>query len=767
LMDNPHKENREWIFPALILALAALLYSRSLFYGPVNWDDKLLRTGYYGAGLEPVELLNIFKPNFSGTYQPVRELTMALLAHQAEKSIWWPYHLVSLILYLGTIFFFYLAVKGIFSRIKGLESQEARRWGVVAATVIFALHPGHVESVAWLLGQKDVLAGFFYLGAFYFYSRSEIPTSKDQAFSLIFYFLALGSKPSAVSLPFVLFFYDRIFRPGLFRPPFQWRRAAIYSIYLLPAIAAVFYFLFYPALGGPTSGYGNLFLRWGKISGALAFSSWKLFLPVNLCLRYPAFSFAGYVDPKVYFYSLFALFILYWTAKSHLAGKHYIFFLIWALFALLPNANLALIRIERADRYYYLTSIGFSSLAGYGVARLRAGCTLSFVPALKGLLFTCLGSLALLTYSQIGYWSDGPTAWKRVLSIYPDLVLARVALGNSYLRNGEYDQALEAFNPLLESMVPNTEALKSAAHIYIQKGRKTKAFELLNLGTRVAPQDVDFMGALAGLCLEEGKNSEAEYLIRKWLQISPESRNAWSMLAELLRRQGKQSEAAGVYERILAKNPDDRESISRLAMVYLGEGLEKKAEGLLQRALNQRPDSRGIRLDLAYLYSRTGRENEAMEIYSHYGIDSLDLKGLEFMGASSFSRGDFGNSLKYFLEIARREPALARAFNNAGVVYERMGRIDEADSMYKKALELDPVYVDAFFNRGNVLSARGDLRSALGLYLKADSLSGGRDQDVVEELVKVFAALRDNDASRKYSEKLRALNSISKKSKNP
>jgi tetratricopeptide (TPR) repeat protein len=761
-MDNPRQENREWIYPALILVLAALLYSRSLFYGPVNWDDKLLRIGYYGAKLEPIDLLNIFKPNFSGTYQPVRELVMALLAHQAEKSVWWPYHLVSLIFYLGTILFFYLALKGIFSRIKGLESCQAKSWGLVAATGIFALHPGHVESVAWLLGQKDVLAGFFYLGAFYFYSRSEIPSAKDQAFSLLFYFLALGSKPSAVSLPFVLFFYDLIFRP-----PFQWRRTAIYSIYLLPAIAAVLYFLFYPALGGPASGYGNLFLRWGKISGALAFSSWKLFLPVNLCLRYPAFNLAGYTDPKIYFYSLLALFILYWTVKSHLAGKYYVFFLIWALFALLPNANLALIRIERADRYYYLSSIGFCSLAGYGVARLRASCTTPFIPVLKGLFFICLGSLSLLTYSQIGYWRDGPTAWKRVLSIYPDLVLARVALGNSYLHNGEYDQALEAFNPLLESMVPNTEALKSTAHIYLQKGQKTKAFELLSLGNRIAPQDEDFMGALAGLCLEEGKNSEAEYLIRKWLQISPESRNAWFMLAELFRRQGRQSEAAGTYERVLAKNPNDQESISRLAMVYLGEGLGEKAESILQQALNQWPGSRGIRLDLAYLYSRTGRENEAREIYSHCGIDSLDLKGLEFMGASSFSKRDFKNSLKYFLEIARREPALASAFNNAGVVYERMGRIDEADSMYKKALELDPVYVDAFFNRGNVFSARGDMRSALSLYLQADSLAKGWDKDVVGELVKTFAALGDNNAARRYSEKLRALDSLSKKVKNP
>ncbi|HUU29871.1 MAG TPA: tetratricopeptide repeat protein [archaeon] len=757
------RENRGLVYLALFLAVTALLYARSLNYGPVNWDDQLLRIEYWGENTDPGELLKVFKPKLSGTYQPVRELAMALLAGQGEKSSWWPYHLVSLVFYLATVLFFYLTVSLLLSRLNKFSDQEARLWGVVAATGFFALHPGHVEVAAWILGQKDALVGFFYLGAFFFYARRPAPSRGDLIFSLIFYYLALGSKPSAASLPFVLFFYDRIFRPGLFKPPYLGRLAAVYSLFMLPALPFFYYFLFHTTILTGKLGFDNPLLQLGKVCGAVSFSSLKLLLPLNLCLRYPAFRFESLSDPTLYLYPAFALFILYWAVSAYRKRKPYAFFILWALLALLPNSNLVPIRIERADRYYYLSSIGFCGLAGYWAAYIRSLSPRPFLPFIKAFIVLALACLAGLTYRQIAYWRDSPTAWGRVVSIYPDLTLGRVSLGKSYLKLGEYDQALEEYRPLLEQPVPNTEALKGAVRISLERGQKEKALDFSLVGHRLLPKDEFFLQALTILYLEEKNKERAENLILEWLEILPDSRRGWLMLVKLRSVQGRPAEAARALEQLIRIDPNDVEAYNGLAMLCAETGERQRAEGYLRQALDREPDSRLTWMNLAYLYSNTGRREEAVGIYSRYSLEALDLRGLEFMGALFFERGENERSLQFFLEMANRQPTLAKAFNNAGVVCERMGQYREADSMYLHALALDSSYVDAFYNRGNLLFALGDRKSALHHYQLADSLAGGADRDIVKSLANTFSVLGDTAQARMSAERLRRLDSSKKK----
>jgi hypothetical protein len=115
------KDNRiYWLSIIVILAATALVYSRSLNYGPVNWDDKLVRTDLHEDGIDSAGLRNILIPSMKGTYQPVRDLVTALLASQHKGSSWIAYHLVSLALYLGTIIFFYLTLRFLICRISGV-----------------------------------------------------------------------------------------------------------------------------------------------------------------------------------------------------------------------------------------------------------------------------------------------------------------------------------------------------------------------------------------------------------------------------------------------------------------------------------------------------------------------------------------------------------------------------------------------------------------------------------------------------------------------
>jgi len=740
-----------WLWIIVILAATALVYSQSLNYGPVNWDDRLVRTELHEEGINSASLRNILVPRMKGTYQPVRDLVTGLLAWQHKGSSWIAYHLVSLALYLGTIIFFYLTLRLLLCRINDLRGLRYWRWGAVAATGIFAFHPGHVEAAAWVSGQKDMLVAFFYLGSIYFYIRRESASRPGVILSLLFYFLALGSKPSAVSLPLALIFYDNIFRnPGRDWAPFL-KRLPVYLVYMFPAIAAVFYFSFTTASLGLGSGMKNILIQMGKISGALYFSAAKLILPVNLCLRYPGFQFEGLADPKTYLYPAAALLMIYWAAWCYLKRKPYALFIIWAILALLPNANLVPIRIERADRYYYLSSIGFCSLAGYAYAWLAGSLEDQLIPWLRGLLILMLISLGMLTFQQVGCWRDGPSAWGRAFELYPDLTLARVGLGHSYLRQGELDSALRIYQPLLERPVPNLEALKGAVDISIRRGQLEKAKKLLQIGHNLAPADEEFAESLARIYMEEGRYEDSEQIILNWLDSSPGSQRAWISLSRLRQRQGREKAAVQSLKEALEINPNNPEACNLLAMIYLRSEKIPEAEKLLQKALAAGRHSKITRLNLAFLYSRSGRREKAVEIYSRYPDRELDLRGMEFLGSYYFERNDLEAALRYFLLMAADDSTLPRAYNNAGVVYENMGRYAGADSMYLKAIALDSAYVDAYFNRGNLLFTLGDFISALHCYQRADSLSGGTDQAITGALIRTCSALGDTAQARRYA----------------
>jgi len=370
--------------------------------------------------------------------------------------------------------------------------------------------------------------------------------------------------------------------------------------------------------------------------------------------------------------------------------------------------------------------------------------------------------LGALTFKQVGYWRDGPSAWNRAFELYPDLTLARIGLGHSYLRQGNLDSALRTYRPLLERRVPNLEALKGAVDISIRRGQRENAKKLLQIGRSLAPADEVFCEGLSWIYMEEGRYEESEQLILDWLKLSPGSQRAWISLSRLRRNQDREKEAVRSLKEVMKINPNNSEAYNLLAMIYLGAGNVAEAEKLLEKALAIGRHSRITRLNLAYLYSRSARKEKAVGIYSRYTESELDLRGLEFMGSYYFEENELETALRYFFEMMDRDSTMPRAYNNAGVVFENMGSYQSADSMYLKAIALDSSYVDAFFNRGNLLFTLGDLRSALRHYQRADSLAGGADWAIIESLIKTYSALGDTVEARRYGARLRSLSAPGK-----
>lgn len=753
---QPQKNGRMVMLAAVLLATLAV-YARTVDYGLVNWDEPLAGVQLYQETPEFSGLVEALKPRLSATYQPVRALATALLAPYGARSNWVPYHAVSLLFYLATVLMLYLLTLRLLV-VTGIcrEKVEAAPWAVLAATV-FALHPSHAEVVAWVTGHKDTFVGFFYLGSLYFYIRRARPTFLDLTLCIVFYLLALGSKPSAVSLPLVLVAYDFLLRGRDGAKQWYAGRIVAYLFFFAPAVAAVVYFTGTTArVGELVAGIGALPAKLIKFTAAYGFSAVKLLLPVNLCLRYPAFSMRA-ADPSLYLHLITGVAVLGWTVRSVYRRTPSSFMLAWFALALLPNANLIRIQIERADRYYYLSSAAFAVLVSFGVFWLYRKLSGHRRLLLRGLTFCSLLLLAAVSWKQAGYWSDSISSWKHAHRLYPRLQLARLGLASSYLRSGELNEALRLYKPLLEGNRPNTRAIEGAMYISERRGDREQMAELARLGRMFAPGDDDFLSALARYYIQEQDTTAAREVVDDWILRRPNDPLARLNKAAVYLLEGDNAGAGSIYLNLIESHDYLPEPYLYLADMKIEAGEFERAEELYRRALATGLRTADTRLKLAALFELTGRAEEALEIYSRYDNVQLSMGGLEFMGAHYFGMGEYEQSFQYFQQIARRDSTLPSAWSNSAVVLQQLGRTTLADSFYQRAIALDSAYVDAYFNYGNLLMELGHPAGAAVQYLRADSLAGGMDLAVLRALTRALTASGDTAAAVRAAARAREL----------
>ncbi|MCE5273124.1 tetratricopeptide repeat protein [bacterium] len=690
--DNPDPSPAwdRWLWALLAAALA--VYLRGINYGLVNWDDALARRELFADGLSLAQVVRFFFPAGGTTWQPVRELATALLGVLPRAWGWAPYHVFSVGLFLGSVTLLYAFLRRLFARERFGLSAGTAALAALTGSLVFALHPSHTEVVAWTLGQKDVLVGFFFIACLYFYTRSEWPAGWERLLCLVCYGLALGSKPSAVSLPLVLAAYDRFFRPESLSGRRRGGTLVFYALLLLPAVAAGLYFIGTTARTGAVLTEGGLSGRLARAAGALAFSALKLVLPLNLVHRYPAFDFRGAADFRLWASLGVSAALLGVTAQAARQRRPWGFFLAWFALALLPNMNLVPIRIERADRYYYLSSYAFSALAGWAFARLYQNAG-RWRAALAGAGTSAALVLAGLCFVQVGYWKDGPALWGRVAALYPQMPLGHVMLGNSYLQQGQDEQALRAFAPLLRQNPPNLAALGGSAVALAHQGRLREARAFLELGVKLAPQDPGLNVPLARLLIREGDYRRADSLLERILSHDPEATEARLARARLCALSGRAGEALDIY-RALDPGRLDVDGLEFLGARSFGDGDYTRAEGYFRRVVQLQPAL---------------------------------ARGWNNLAVAAENRGDLSLADTLYARAAALDSLYADALFNRGNVLLKLGRTDSARVLYARADSLsgcaDPAVVMAL---GRACLAAGDSAAAAACAARLEKLATER-----------------------------------------
>ena len=500
------KKTATILISALFLAfIIVLIYFPVLNNGFVAWDDDLYV--YENNNIRTIDI-NFIKSLFTDEFNLWHPLT--IISHAIDYAIWglnpWGHHLTSLILHaLNTALFFIAIIKLIeygtsASAVKHLKVFPNVLLPSITASLLFGIHPIHVESVAWISDRKDLLCTFFFLLSILSFLKYALSVnSKRSTFytlSLFFFLLALISKPMAVSLPFVLLILD--FYP-LKRFSTETGRKNIRLVivekvpFLFLSISSSFITLYayYSTRGAQTIETFPLIARALLVVKAYIFYLMKMILPFNMVPLYPKhliFESSNLADPvSLVIFTIITFICIVYFKKTKLLMSVWLFYII----TLLPVIGIVQSGIPAlADRYIYLPSLGPFLLAGAGLAFIferYQGKSYSFV--IFGIILLLSGLLVKTATNQIAIWHDSLTLWSHQIKTYPDSgYKAYDNRGIAYGSLGHYHQAKKDFDRSIELSPNNAVAYSNRGNAHNSLGKYQQALVDLNKAIKLDPQ---------------------------------------------------------------------------------------------------------------------------------------------------------------------------------------------------------------------------------------------------------------------------------------
>jgi protein O-mannosyl-transferase len=664
-----------WI--CLGLALCTLLV-----YWPVTrfeftgYDDTdyVTQNAYVQAGFTAQSLAWVWHSEVARNWHPVTMLSHMLDCQLHGMKAGW-HHLTNLLLHLANTLLLFLLLK----RLTGALWRSA----LVAA--LFALHPLHVESVAWVAERKDVLSTCFALlslGAYARYaasaqgrgSRVEGKKAKTQpvrhesgqasagrpalwyALALLLFALGLMSKPMLVTLPFVLLLLDywplQRFDLSTHHAPRPTVRLLLEKTPFLALAAASSVITFLVQQQGGAVQSTSMLPMAARVENALvSYVRYlgKMVWPDHLAalyLRSGGWSAWQVGLAAVFLVAVSAAVIWQWRRRPYLAVGWF-----WYVGTLVPVIGVVQVGMQSmADRYTYIPLIGIFLILAWGGWELVERWRVPRIgPALGAAVV--LGMCMVLTHVQVGYWKDGETVLNRMITATKGNYMAHFNLGNLYDRRGEAAKAIEHYKRALKYEPNYADAHNNLGGVLLKQRRFDEALAHYTAAVRINTDFVHFFN-LANALADAGRFPEARTAYGQCLQLNPNYGPAHHNLGLVAQTQGKPAEAIAEFRAALALDPAYESAC----------------------------------FNLANLLAEAGQGEEAITNY---------------------------------LAAERLNPKRAESYNGLGICYAMQGKMGEAERQFQQALQLNPHYANAESNLANALGAQNRLKEAIPHYQKA------------------------------------------------
>jgi tetratricopeptide (TPR) repeat protein len=455
-------------------------------------------------------------------------------------------------------------------------------WPSSFVAAFFALHPLHVESVAWVAERKDVLSAFFCFLTLLLYSEYVAKRKLTMyMLSLFSFVLGLMSKPMLVTLPLVMLLID--FWPlDRYLHDAREQGSCPLSKRVLALIIEKSPFLACSFLSGVATIYAQhkggavrsldaipLMLRIENTLIAYVKYIGKTLLPYDLALVYPiSFSIPLW---QVVCSLLVLLVISVAAVRSRRRNPYLMVGWFWFLVTLVPVIGLIQVGVQSmADRYSYIPGIGLFIMAAWGVPDLTKG--LQHRQVILALLACLLiTASAALTWHQLGYWRDSISLYRHTLDVTTGNYLIRDHLGQVLAERGDLDAAIKEYR---EAIRINPNAMHSHYNLGIAlftKGNLDAAIREFQEALRLNPASRDAHVNLGAALVSKGNLDGAIQEFQEAIRINPNFADAHNNLGTALEGKGQLDAAIREYQEALRLNPDYRD-----AHINLGAALARK-----------------------------------------------------------------------------------------------------------------------------------------------------------------------------------------------
>ena len=551
----------------VLIALAVLVaFWPALSADFIVWDDdaNLLNNPHF-RGLDWRNLRWMFTTLYMGNYQPLSWLVSCL-----GYSLWGMhplgYHATSLAFHiLNAVLFYFVAARLLRLAAPLPEDDAALSIAAAFAALFFALHPLRVESVAWLSGQHDLLAGAFYLLAVLCHLRACSNEARRRRWLLgcaAFFAAAMLSKANGITLPIALLLLDIYPLRRLPQNPRHWLAAQHRRVWLekLPLLAIALaaglvavVARHQAAVVQPLSlgfriqqaFYGLVFYL-GKTAAPVRLMP---FYPVPLDLRFPPATIAASVALVLVLTALVIRQRRRWPGGM----------VAWAYYAvtLLPVLGLISVSILLvADRYTYLPCLAWPVLAGAAVlARLRRLGTQPRRLLAAGLTSVLL-LLAGLSWRQSTLWHDSETLFRHVLTLRQDIPEVHNNLGFVLVNHSRFDEGITEYRKALAIKPDFVKAMNNLGLALLSQGLIAEGIEQCQKALDLDP-DYAFAHNNLGLALMYlGRAAEAVPHFQKAVAVAPEYVVAYNNLGTALLMMGRIDEATAQFHKALELRPD-------------------------------------------------------------------------------------------------------------------------------------------------------------------------------------------------------------------
>ncbi|MBW7996916.1 MAG: tetratricopeptide repeat protein [Candidatus Glassbacteria bacterium] len=706
-----------------VLGAAALAFLPVLSAGYVQWDDSLLINNLAVRGIGPEHLRKILLPG-GGAYQPVRDLHFAVI-YLFSGFDPFGYHLSNWLLNLAVAALAFRAGQVLVRR-AGLKQQPAGELVPWLTALVFALHPLHVEAVAWMQGNKDLLASVFFLGAFLCWEKSGRQGGGLAGYyvlSLLLFLLALGSKPTAVSFPLVVFAFDMLFPVGkadkdLSVLPRAKTLLPRYLPIVLPAGLLTAYFVFFTGALDASRLNAENFLA---IPLILLECYRLILLPVGLTHRYVDPVFISVANPGWWAGIILTAVLIMLAWRSRRKKPLVTFGILWFFICWLPQSNLFPIAIRVADRYVFLSLFGIalavSAVLVPILQNLRRGSAIYSKVAVAGLLLAILLALGTLSWQRSRVWHDGVSLWSDSVEKYPGHDFYHYGLGEAYLAANNPAAARESYIRAAEISPLNARNWTALAYTWKQEGELEQAETFYLKALSIDNTSYFAVNSLGNIYSQTGRDSLGLEFYQRALSLRPGDYMAAYNLSRLYRRLGRGNSADSLMSRLESGSLPRPVVLLRRGQDFVELGMLDSARVRFQRAVELDRNLAPAWAGLGQVYLLQDSAGKAVETMRHVLTRSAPDWSLLNNMALAFERTQQADSARaYYSRAYQAEPDSVQSAINLAVNLNRSGRREEAVVIMRQVLEHHPDNFPALRNLGNWMALEGHHAEAAGYY---------------------------------------------------